>query len=149
MLNSLKIESMSETKVRMMSATHLAYVGDAVFDFYVRTQILHRFSDWGIHEINRIKVGVVKASQQARLAKVLMEHLTESELSILKRGRNTKTQSVPKNALLSDYRYATGFESLIGYLVLSGQNERLSELLTLSWQTCDEDGLLMVKGRIK
>lgn len=149
MLKSLNIDTVSESSARQMSASHLAYVGDAVFDVFVRSRIIQRFGDWGINQINTIKVGVVKASQQARIAKMLMEHLSESEMAILKRGRNTKTQSVPKNALLADYRYATGFEALVGYLVVSGQQDRLNQLLSLSWELCEADGLLVIKKGLR
>lgn len=145
MLNSLNIDVLEESQARVLPAAQLAYVGDAVFDVFVRTHIVYMAGDWGIHEINRIKVGIVKASQQARIAKMLMAHLNEVEQGVLKRGRNAKSQSVPKNAVLADYRYATGFEALVGYLVLSGQGERLNALLELAWELCEGDGLLTIK----
>lgn len=149
MLNSLNIEVLSEDKARMLSAVNLAFVGDAVFDIFVRAQLILLVGDWGINEINRLKVGIVKASQQARIAREVIPLLSEVELGILKRGRNLKTQSVPKNALLADYRYATGFEALLGYLALSGRGDRLQEILSFAWQLCAGDGLLVAKPSLK
>ena len=74
-------------------------------------------------------VHFVKASAQAQMAKYLLDSLNETETAVLKRGRNQKSLSVPKNALLLDYKWATGFEALLGYLYVTGQSERLYELM--------------------
>lgn len=74
-------------------------------------------------------VGYVKASAQAKLIIGIKEMLTEEEWTIVKRGRNQKSSTVPKNALLSDYKYATGFEALIGYLHLTQKEDRIVEIL--------------------
>lgn len=140
MLESLNLNQLTEPDARALSAANLAYVGDAVYDVFIRLQLVLNYSDWQINAVNKMKVSMVKASMQAKIAKCLMQELGEVELSVLKRGRNTKTQSMPKNALLSDYRYATGFEALLGYLALSGQGERLNAVLETAWQLCNEEG---------
>lgn len=102
----------------------LAYVGDAFFNLYVRTRLL-------AFEQNRVRVlhghgaRMVSATLQARALRELEAGLAEDELAVVRRGRNAKS-SVPKSASVGDYRASTGFEALLGYLYLSGDDERLA-----------------------
>ncbi|HWR38767.1 MAG TPA: ribonuclease III domain-containing protein [Patescibacteria group bacterium] len=104
----------------------LAYVGDAWFSLYVRTRLLHQ-------EKNKVRVlhsygaKMVSAVMQSRAVHALEPQLTEEELAIVRRGRNAKS-SVPKSASVSEYRYSTGFEALLGYLFLTGRQERLAQI---------------------
>ena len=117
-----------KSDIEMYNPLVLAYVGDSVYETFVRTLLVSK----GSMQVNKLHKGAikyVKAKSQAGILQKLEEDLTEDEKIIVKRGRNTKSATVPKNAELSDYRYATGFECLIGYLFLTGRVERLMELL--------------------
>lgn len=106
----------------------LAFVGDAAYELVIRT-ILVRESHARPNELNRRKAGLVNAAAQSAMAGVIAEQLTEAEASVYRRGRNARTDSIAKHAKVGDYRRATGFESLMGYLYLSGQTERMTELI--------------------
>ena len=110
----------------MLSPLQLAYVGDAVYELLVRTYLMERGLSVG--QLHRLTTKYVKAKAQSNIIHELEEKLTEKEKGIVKRGRNSKTNTTPKNAEMIDYKYATGFEALIGYLYLSEENERISEL---------------------
>ncbi|MBS3969156.1 MAG: Mini-ribonuclease 3 [Clostridia bacterium] len=106
-----------------------AYIGDAVYELYVRTHLVTR----GPSKVNQLhceSIKYVKASAQADFARKITENLNEDEIRIMKRGRNTKS-TVPKNADVADYRYSTGLESLLGYLYLQNKKERLMEILSM------------------
>lgn len=112
----------------------LAFVGDAVFELYVRSSICIDQKRRDVNYLHRNAVIYVKAQAQAHIVKTLFEELSETEQSVVKRGRNAHPHTVPKNASISDYRYATGFEALIGYLYYSGNNDRLMEILEKSYK---------------
>lgn len=113
--------------LRQYSAVVLAYIGDAVFELMVRTHVIAG-GNRKIKAIHQDTVDVVKAESQARLIRQIEDELTEEEQEIVRRGRNAKT-SPPKHADLSDYRLSTGFEALLGYLYLKGDEERLVYLI--------------------
>lgn len=110
----------------------LAYIGDTVYHVYIRTMLIFKSSCKTVNNLHRESVKHVKASAQAAIAKAIINKLDENEKDILRRGRNAHPGTVPKNALVTDYRMATGFEAVIGYLYLSGNMERLEELLDIS-----------------
>ena len=110
-----------------LSPLMLAYVGDAVFDLYVR-QKLARQKAMPVRQLHRQATQIVRADGQDAALRQMEPHLTEEEAEIVRRGRNTKSR-VPKNADMATYRRATGFEALLGWLYLNGENERLNELL--------------------
>lgn len=114
------------------SPVTLAYIGDTVYDLFVRTKILEK-GERPINEIHRDAIKVVSATAQARSIHNIEEYLTEEEDRVLKWGRNAKSGRVPKNADATDYRWATGFEALLGYLYLKGDTERLEEILNLAY----------------
>ena len=103
----------------MYSPLVLAYVGDAVNGGSVQVNKLHKKS-----------ADLVKAETQAKIVVGLLEELTEEEMAVYKRGRNAKSYTMAKNASMKDYRMATGFEALIGFLYLSEQNHRLVVLVS-------------------
>lgn len=114
-------------EARALNPVTLAYIGDGVYSSFIRKYLMAG----GLLNVNHLtkkSVAYVKAEGQAKMVLALMDHLTEDEQAIVKRGRNTRSH-VPKNAKTLDYRYATGLEALIGYLSLTGQNERLEELI--------------------
>jgi len=111
---------------RQLSPLVLAYVGDAVFELYVRTHLVSRGSR--VQDLHKAAVHFVQAKAQAEIIHAWEPFLSEEEKAIVRRGRNARS-ALPRNASVSDYRYSTGFEALLGYLYLSGQNDRLQELL--------------------
>ena len=107
----------------------LAFVGDGVFDLVIRTMVVTAGKDRPVKKLHKEKADRVNAHAQAALAKVIAPLLTEEEAAILKRGRNTHSNTVPKNQSVTDYRLATGLEALCGYLYMKGEMTRLMELL--------------------
>lgn len=112
--------------ITMLSPLQLAYIGDAVYELLVRTYLLNK--KLSVHELHRTSTKYVKAKAQAEIVHNLEDDLTDEEISIVKKGRNAKSNTMPKNATIIDYKYATGFEALIGYLYLKGKDERIQEL---------------------
>ncbi|GAB6106940.1 Mini-ribonuclease 3 [Fusibacter bizertensis] len=129
-LNQMGLASLDEQTVRMMNPLKLAYLGDALFEGYIRNYLINEVV-LTPHEMSKKAIKYVKASSQAKLIMGIKEELTEEEWSLVKRGRNQKSATVPKNALLSDYKYATGFEALVGYLYLMGREDRLIEVVSM------------------
>ncbi|MCI8964328.1 MAG: ribonuclease III [Eubacterium sp.] len=120
----------SKKEINGYSPLTLAYLGDAVFEIVIRTIIVEKKSGT-VKSLHRQSSDLVNAKAQAELMSRIMSTLTEQEISIYKRGRNAKSHSVAKNANIHDYRNATGFEALMGYLYLNGEMERLLELIQL------------------
>ena len=112
----------------------LAYIGDAVYETFTREKLLYMHPDMPAHKLHKENVKYVKASAQSNAVSAIEPILSEYELSVYKRGRNAKSATVPKNADLADYRRATGFEALIGYLHLSKNYSRLSEIMEIAFQ---------------
>ncbi|MBE7065037.1 MAG: Mini-ribonuclease 3 [Ruminococcaceae bacterium] len=112
----------------------LAFVGDAVYELYIRSSICIDERRRDVNYLHRCAVTYVKAQAQATVVKILFDELSEEEKNIVKRGRNAHPRTVPKNASISDYRYATGFEALLGYLYYSGNNDRLMDILEKSYK---------------
>ena len=108
----------------MYSPAQLAYAGDAVYELLVRSYVINNH-DINVNKMHRLTVKFVKANAQAYIVNKLKDELTEEELKIVKRGRNAKVTSSPKNVDFMDYRYATGFEALLGYLFLNNNIDRL------------------------
>ena len=114
----------------------LAYIGDVVFSTYVRLRLLPNSSH--VQVLHELGAKMVSAVYQCKAMQALEESLTEEELKAYKRGRNAKS-SVPKSASVQEYRIATGFETLLGYMYLEGQEERLEEFLEQSFQIIRKD----------
>ena len=109
---------------------NLAYIGDTVFDLYVRTMLVSDV-DARVHVLHLMSAKRVCAGGQAQAFRRIEPMLSEEELGIYKRGRNSHMGTVAKNASIADYRTATGLEALIGYLFLCGRDDRLTELMKL------------------
>lgn len=118
----------SEAEINTMSPLTWAYVGDSVYELFVRMRLVNntKLKPHGLH-VEAIKY--VKAKAQADILSKIENELTEKELEIVKRGRNAENHHLPKNATVQEYMYSTGFEALIGYLYLTKQDERLEEIL--------------------
>lgn len=122
-----------EKRVNEMSPLTWAYVGDAVYELYIREKIVLA-SKAKPHKLHLESIKHVKASAQAETLRKIEDYLTEEEKEIVRRTRNTKNHHLPKNANVNDYMYATAFEGLIGNLYLSGKRERVEEILSLSYE---------------
>lgn len=109
----------------------LAYIGDSVYDLYIRTMLINE-SNANVNKLHKESTSYVMAHAQSDIVHQLAKSLTEREQYIVKRGRNAKSATVPKNANITEYKYATGFEALIGYLYIKGEIQRLMEILALS-----------------
>ena len=117
----------------------LAYVGDAVYELYIRTLIVSE-GNAPVNKLHKRSIGFVKAKAQSDTIHKLMDILTGEEQDIVRRGRNAKSGTIPKNADVTEYKYATGFETLLGYLYLKRDFPRLLELLRAS-AAQGEDGI--------
>ena len=115
----------------------LAYIGDAVYELMIRTKIVND-GNMQVNKLHKKSAGLVKAETQANLIKLLLPHLTEEVLAVYKRGRNAKSMTVAKHATMTDYRMATGFEALIGWLFLAERFQRLTELTALGLREIGE-----------
>ena len=119
---------MRKEDVLQMSPLVWAYMGDAVYEKYIREYVIKQgLCKNGL--LHKKSIKYVSAKSQAEILKGLENELTEEELDIVRRGRNSNPHSHAKNADIIDYKYATGFEALIGYLYLIEENERLNEIL--------------------
>lgn len=115
----------------------LAYIGDAVYELMIRTKIVNS-GNMQVNKLHKKSTGLVKAETQANLIKALEPYLTGEELAVYKRGRNAKSMTMAKHATMTDYRMATGFEAMIGWLFLAEQFERLTELTALGLRKIGE-----------
>ncbi len=106
----------------------LAYIGDAVYEIVIRTYVVTK-SNMQVNKLHKKTSSLVKAQAQSEIINSLMEDLTEEEKRIYKRGRNAKSVTMAKNATMSEYRTATGFEALMGYLYLNKQSDRMLSLI--------------------
>lgn len=122
-------EYIGEIQPGDLSPLVLAYVGDACFELYIRSRVVAENPKLPPQKLHRLTVGYVSASSQSDIIHGIWEHLNESERAVVKRGRNAKSGTSPKNADVVQYRYATGFETLVGYLFLAGEAERLLFIL--------------------
>jgi ribonuclease III family protein len=122
-----------ELDEKQLNSLALAYMGDAVFEIYVRHHLLQA-GQVKPNQLHREATKFVSAKAQASILFYLMDQelLTEYEMAVVKRGRNAKSGSVPKNTDVQTYRYGTGFEALIGYLYLSKNEARLEEMIKRS-----------------
>ena len=114
----------------------LAYIGDTVYDLFVRSKILCR-GNRHVTDMHKEAVSFVKAQAQAKSIHEIENMLTDEEINVFKWGRNAKSNTVPKNAAVKDYHAATGFETLIGFLYMNDEWERLGELLEKSFEVID------------
>ncbi|MBR6358200.1 MAG: ribonuclease III [Lachnospiraceae bacterium] len=114
----------------------LAYIGDCVYELTIRTNLLNE-GPASVDKLNRRASSLAKAATQARMAENLRDIMTEEEEAVFKRGRNAKVNSPAKNATISDYHKATGFEALIGWLYLNKDYARLFELIRKGWESLE------------
>lgn len=117
-----------EIDIRTYSPLALAYIGDAIYELAIRTIVVER-GNTSVNHLHKETVRYVNAGMQAQMIEALQGELSEEERTVYKRGRNAKSYTTAKNASVIDYRKATGFEALCGYLYLTGKQERMLALI--------------------
>ncbi|OPJ54916.1 Mini-ribonuclease 3 [Alkalithermobacter paradoxus] len=115
----------------------LAYMGDCIYELYVREYLINKYQNIKVNDLHKKAINFVKAKSQAMAIINIESELTEKEKSIVKRARNQKSNTVPKNADIIDYKYATAFEALIGYLHLNKENERMEHIINKAIEIID------------
>ena len=118
----------SKEEVNMMPPLVWAYIGDAVYELYVRHYLVNT-TKMNPHKLHIASISYVKAHAQAQTLKAMQDNLTQEEKEIVRRARNAQNHHLPKNASPEEYMYSTAFEGLVGYLYLTKQDKRLQELL--------------------
>jgi len=118
----------AEVDIRTYSPLTLAYIGDGIYELIIRTLMVQHGNSQP-NKLHKRTSMLVKASAQAEMIEKIMELLTEEELAVYKRGRNAKSYTMAKNATMKDYRKATGFEALMGYLYLNKEMDRMVMLV--------------------
>ena len=126
----MSTEKLTEREANTYSPLTLAFLGDSVYDTFVREHLL-RQANMPVAKLHSAKIKLVCAEFQSRAYDLLAEELSEHELAVLKRGRNATGNTVPKHADAAEYRRATAVECLFGYLYLTGQDRRIKELFAV------------------
>ena len=119
-----------EEEINMLSPLTWAYIGDCVYELYVRQELINK-TNLKPHNLHMEAIKYVKASKQAEILNKIMDVLTDKEKDIVRRGRNAENHHLPKNASVQDYMYSTAFEALVGYLYLTKQDKRLKEIFNI------------------
>ncbi len=128
---------LTEKEARQYSPLTMAFLGDCVYEMFVRSAIVEAGST-PVGNLHAAKIKIVCAGFQANAADFLLQHFTEEERAIYQRGRNATGNTVPHNATPTQYRKATGLETVFGYLQLCGNTERLEELFSMIWDKREE-----------
>ena len=126
----LKPFNIERRDVKEFSPLVLAYIGDAVYELIIRS-ILVSMGNRPVNKLNKDATSLVKASAQSEIIKLISDSLSDKEYTVFKRGRNSSPHTMAKNASMTDYKYATGFEALIGFLYLDNRCDRALELVKL------------------
>ena len=120
--------NIKDKDIRSFSPLTLAYIGDAIYEVVIRTIIVEK-GNAPVNKLHHKASSLVKATAQKEYMEIILPLLSSEEEAVFKRGRNAKSYTSAKNASIIDYRIATGFEALMGYLYLTGKNERMLELI--------------------
>ena len=127
---------MEEVDIREYSPLTLAYIGDCVYDLVIKSLVING-GNKQVNKLHQETSKLVQASTQSLMMRTMQEHLTEEEHAVYKRGRNAKSVSLAKNQSITDYRRATGFEALLGYLYLKKDYKRLLDLVKIGLESLD------------
>lgn len=130
------IFAIADVDIRTYSPLTLAYIGDGIFDVVIRSIVVGR-GNTPVNQLHHKTSHIVKAHSQAMMAEVLLDEMSDTEKDIYRRGRNAKSHTMAKNATVMDYRSATGFEALMGYLYLTDAMDRILELVSIALDRCD------------
>jgi len=132
-----EVFDMQEVDINSYSPLTLAYIGDSVYDLIIKSLIIN-IGNKQVQKLHQETSMLVQASAQSKMMRKLQEHLSSEELAVFKRGRNAKSVSPAKNQSITDYRRATGFEALIGYLYLQKDWKRIIDLIKLGLDSMEE-----------
>ena len=121
---------MDRSEIITISPLVLAYLGDTVYESYVREYLIRKNINKKVNDLHKSAIKYVNAKAQATIVHEIEHELTEDEMRIYKRGRKQKSHTSPKNADIIDYKHATGFEALIGYLYLNEETSRLKYIIS-------------------
>ena len=130
---------MDKIKLITMSPLVLAYLGDTVYESYIREHLIRQNMNRKVNNLHKLAIQYSKAKAQATIIHEIENELTEEEMKNFKRGRNQKSHTAPKHADIIDYKYATGFEALIGYLYLGEEKERLEYIIQKGIEIIERD----------
>ncbi len=119
----------------------LAYIGDAVYEVVIRTKVVN-MANMQVNKLHKKSSSLVKAQTQAKIIRLLEDELDENEMSVFKRGRNAKSFTKAKNASVTDYRMATGFEALVGYLYLAHKSDRMLQLIKMGLDRMENENAI-------
>lgn len=128
---------MKEVDIKEYSPLTLAYIGDSIYDLIIKSLVINE-GNRQVQKLHRETSMMVQASAQSKMMRSIQEHLTEEEHAIFKRGRNAKSVSPAKNQSITDYRRATGFEALMGYLYLKKEWKRMLDLVKIGLESIEE-----------
>lgn len=128
----------TKEEARALSPLVLAFVGDAVYEVLIRIYLVDLNKDMCVNKLHKRAVDFVKANSQSELIKNIQQYFNEDEMSIYKRGRNAKGR-IPKSSTVQDYRMATGFEAVIGFLYITKEDERLREIFNIILELHDKE----------
>ena len=137
-----EIFSLREADSRIYSGLPLAFIGDCVFELTIRTLVLSK-GNMQVQKLTRRCQEIVRASSQAAMIREIIGDLTEEEQAVIRRGKNSSPSSKAKNASTEDYLWATGYESLIGWLYLENRQDRLLEIIKAGLETSEEGRKLL------
>lgn len=130
--------ALEEINADLYSPLVLAYMGDCAYEIVIRTLLLHK-GNTHVDRLNKRASNLAKAGTQAQMIMAILDQLSEEEVTIYKRGRNAKSYTSAKNASINDYRKATGFEALIGWLYLKGEFDRMTEIIRMGFEAIEAD----------
>ena len=128
---------MKEVDIKEYSPLTLAYIGDSIYDLIIKSLVVNE-GNRQVQKLHKETSMRVQASAQSKMMRAIQEHLTEEEHAVFKRGRNAKSVSPAKNQSITDYRRATGFEALMGYLYLKKEWKRMLELVKIGLESMDD-----------
>lgn len=132
-----EIFQMEEVDIHSYSPLTLAYIGDCIYDLIIKSLVVNQ-GNKQVNKLHRDTSKLVQASTQSLMMRTMQEHLTEEEHTVYKRGRNSKTVTPAKNQSITDYRRATGFEALLGYLYLKKDWKRLLDLVKIGLDSLEK-----------
>lgn len=133
-----EIFQMQEVDVQTYSPLTLAYIGDCIYDLIIKNLVINR-GNKQVQKLHKETSALVQAQTQSKMMRTMQEHLTDEEHAVYRRGRNSKTVTPAKNQTITDYRRATGFEALLGYLYLQKDYKRLLDLVKIGLDSLEEE----------
>lgn len=133
-----QIFAMQEVDIREYSPLTLAYIGDSIYDLIIKSLVINR-GNKQVQKLHKETSSLVQASAQSMMMRAMQEELTDEERAVYKRGRNAKSVSPAKNQSITDYRRATGFEALLGYLYLKEDWKRMLDLVKIGLDSLEKE----------